>query len=484
MAPPIPRTSSSASNPHHQLAAVDDVLHVDAPFGEDGPLPGLDLRAPPLLEVAQIWSGIVLAVQHFERDRAEVLIGDSWSCAPDFFVSSDELPSDRWPLVQQDARGVHINFDDGSAGFLQSGDHRIDCAELVRTGRARSTGSCMQITLGAEERFVASVGHALFLIRRTPRPARLPVGRGEVDWLFGGLLTALLFVAFALGVTLATQPYDPRHETLTLPDRFVRLNLQELEKEKKKPGQPDSGEGRRAQGEPGKTGKKEAVLRRAKGPKIAVDQAELNRQIARKSGLLAELDAMTDAGIFASDGLGNEVTAALGGLIGAQLGQQHGLGGLAPRGGGQGGGGDAVGIGGISTRGGRFGGGGPGRRPGVRGTGRSGGSPGGSAGDPIILGALDKSVIDRVVKTKLASIRYCYQRELSRDPELGGKVVVKFTISREGTVSTAGTKASTLGSPAVEACLKKQFLRMRFPKPAGGGIVMVSYPFVFNAAGG
>jgi Ca-activated chloride channel family protein len=100
-------------------------------------------------------------------------------------------------------------------------------------------------------------------------------------------------------------------------------------------------------------------------------------------------------------------------------------------------------------------------------------------GDPIILGALDRSVIDQVIQRNMNQIRYCYQRELAKDPTLAGKVVVKFVIGADGTVTSAEVKSTTLGNASVESCLTGRFLRMQFPSAAGGGIVVVSYPFVF-----
>jgi Ca-activated chloride channel family protein len=151
-------------------------------------------------------------------------------------------------------------------------------------------------------------------------------------------------------------------------------------------------------------------------------------------------------------------------------------------------------VGGLGFGGGGFGGGGLGSL-GTRGlgSGSSGYGTGGGTfgakgegglgavgGDPIILGSLDRSVIDQVVKRNLNALRYCYQRELTKDPTLGGAVVVKFTIAADGTVSQAAIKSSTLGSPAVESCLVGRFLRAQFPAPAGGGTVVVSYPLVFS----
>ena len=77
------------------------------------------------------------------------------------------------------------------------------------------------------------------------------------------------------------------------------------------------------------------------------------------------------------------------------------------------------------------------------------------------------------------AIRYCYQRALQQSPGLGGKVVIGFSIARDGSVSSARTKTSSLKHPEVEECVVGRFLRMQFPTPRGGGVVMVSYPFLF-----
>lgn len=156
-------------------------------------------------------------------------------------------------------------------------------------------------------------------------------------------------------------------------------------------------------------------------------------------------------------------------------------GGLGSMGMGFGGGGTAQGLGGLGTRGVGSG------SAGYVGYGKGGGDFGAKAGsgtavagDAVVLGALDRSLIAEVVKRNLNQIRYCYQRELARDPGLVGKVVVKFTIAPDGTVSAASVSSSTLSNASVESCLTGRFLRMQFPAAPGGGVVSVSYPFVFT----
>ena len=167
----------------------------------------------------------------------------------------------------------------------------------------------------------------------------------------------------------------------------------------------------------------------------------------------------------------------IGGVLGAK-GVQVGSGGLGSSGSGLGGGGTASGLGGLGNKG--------------SGRGRSGyGTGGGSFGKKkkgaisrrgraIVLGALDKSLIDRVIKRNMSQIRYCYQRQLSKNPSLSGKITIKFVISKTGSVSRASVKRSTMGNKAVESCIAGRFRRFKFPQPKGGGIVIVSYPFIFS----
>ncbi len=156
-------------------------------------------------------------------------------------------------------------------------------------------------------------------------------------------------------------------------------------------------------------------------------------------------------------------------------------GGLSSRGSGYGGGGSAEGLGGLGVKGIGSGGSGYGQRAAMRGKGGSS-ALGVVGGSPIILGSLDRSLISDVIKRHMNQIRYCYQRELQKNPSLAGKVVMRFTIGVDGKVPKATTKTSTLSNSAVERCIEGRFRRMTFPPPTGGGIVMVTYPFIFSAA--
>ena len=58
-------------------------------------------------------------------------------------------------------------------------------------------------------------------------------------------------------------------------------------------------------------------------------------------------------------------------------------------------------------------------------------------------------------------------------------MTVKFTIAKDGQVSAAKTKVSSVSNSAVEGCLNKTMMKLKFPAPKGEGIVIVSYPFLF-----
>ena len=103
------------------------------------------------------------------------------------------------------------------------------------------------------------------------------------------------------------------------------------------------------------------------------------------------------------------------------------------------------------------------------------------AQSPKVRGALDKEIIQRIISRNMGEVKRCYVGQLVSHPKLEGRVVIRFVVSPSGRVATASVARSTLHSRAVESCIATAVERWRFPKPRGGGIVVVSYPFVFKA---
>jgi len=98
-----------------------------------------------------------------------------------------------------------------------------------------------------------------------------------------------------------------------------------------------------------------------------------------------------------------------------------------------------------------------------------------------IEGGLDRDAIAEVIKRNLGQIRYCYERQLSSNPDLYGKVLVKFTIGADGTIVTNKVDNTTLKSEMVEGCIMRRMASWKFPLPKGGTQVRVAYPFLFKA---
>jgi outer membrane biosynthesis protein TonB len=97
-------------------------------------------------------------------------------------------------------------------------------------------------------------------------------------------------------------------------------------------------------------------------------------------------------------------------------------------------------------------------------------------------GNIDREAVARTVNQHLQEVRACYERQLLKDPGLAGKVVLEWTISTTGRVVQARTKTSSLHNASVESCILASLKGWHFPS-ARGGLVIVSYPFLFNAVG-
>jgi hypothetical protein len=191
------------------------------------------------------------------------------------------------------------------------------------------------------------------------------------------------------------------------------------------------------------------------------------------------------ASLFDGDSKGGALEAALGNIDGSKVGAGYGEGGMGFRGAGPGGGGigtNTYGTGRIGTSG--------------RGSGNGGyGAAGGgmdkkedraitmTQGTPVVMGSLDPEIIRRIVREHAGQIRYCYEQELNRTPGLAGKVIMKWVISGEGKVTSAQKESSEMKNANVENCMASRIKTWVFPKPKGGGIVLVSYPFVFKQGG-
>jgi TonB family protein len=365
-------------------------------------------------------------------------------------------------------------------------------------------------SLGDRGRAKIDCGANTFLVSATPKPRPVPVPFiiwrwSEQAYTVGSAAALLLFLLMIFSV-----PPDPKSLSLDLfnaDSRFVNFLIkppEEKEEEipewlKKKGPDEQGGKGKRHKGEEGKMGKKTSKNKEGlyglKGPKDNPDPhlaKKLAEEQAKNAGILGVLKMSEGshlASIFGRDtALGNDAVNVLGGLIGNEIGEAYGVGGLGLVGTGTGGGGTGegtIGLGNFGTIG-KGGGGGNGSGYG-RGAGGLGGrrarAPDVIPGQANVRGSLDKEIIRRIIRRHINEVKYCYETELTKKPNLAGRVAVQFTIAATGQVIASVLQSSTMGNIRVENCVVQAVRRWEFPKPMGGGIVIVSYPFNFQAGG-
>ncbi len=102
-------------------------------------------------------------------------------------------------------------------------------------------------------------------------------------------------------------------------------------------------------------------------------------------------------------------------------------------------------------------------------------------GRPVTSSGLDRAIIQRILRAYLPRIRYCYERRLRVNPNLRGRLLVSFTIDGAGRVSQVRSAGL---DPGVGSCVEQVVRIMRFPRPQGGGVVNVRYPFIFTPSSG
>lgn len=100
----------------------------------------------------------------------------------------------------------------------------------------------------------------------------------------------------------------------------------------------------------------------------------------------------------------------------------------------------------------------------------------------LLRGSLDAFIIRRVIRLHLNQVRFCYEQELGKEPDLAGRVTLEIVIAKTGKVESVGLAGSTLGNSRVEACVTEAVKSWEFPAVRDGGVVVVTYPFVFEPA--
>ncbi|HKP59237.1 MAG TPA: TonB family protein [Polyangiales bacterium] len=517
----------------HAAAYDDQPAHGDGDEeGGDNVMYQLIPQTPPInpadvdsgesaVEIVILWGELsILHVEHLSPPRS-YYVGEATDSkgkpATDFLIGRESIGTERLPVVVESGSSVAVVIPPGATGDITVGQEVITVEELAAQGQLQAAGElagARQYPLppGA----TARVQYQGFTFVVKPVSAARAVGMGGENRIdMKGYIWTIASMAFHIGLLLLFYFLPPRSSSLSLdllnadsrlvkyliePPETVEEETPEWLQENK--DDDEGGKGKRHKDEEGQMGKKDEKKTKNKfgieGPQNNEDP-HMAREEAKEQAMNAGIIGILKASVgswnsptspYGRDtALGSDPMSALGALMGDQIGSNFGFGGLGLRGTGRGGGGTGegtIGLGNIGTIGHGAGGGtGSGYGSGAGGfRGRDAKVPRIRSGQADVHGSLSKEVIRRIIGRHINEVRFCYEQELNARPDLQGRVAVKFIISPTGAVQTAAVDSSDLGNPKAEQCIAQAVRRWTFPAPEGGGIVVVTYPFVLSQTGG
>ena len=513
------RRPSATANPFREQTPEEKMLddqYAEYALVASGPaVPSHEVETSErAVEVTVMWGDkSVLHVEHLSPPGDYVVGEDIGDAERGYLLGSEGIGAMRLPVCVARGGGVAAVIPAGATGdTVVDGERKT--IELLRGSNALNQSSALQ---GAEEWVVPEGGAArvkhkdfTFVVRDVKKGKKV-AGADRIDLrplAFVGAAALLASIVLTIFYFSPPRPRGLASDMLNPDSRLVEFLMEADALEEQEPewlkgaGDDGGGKGTRHEGDEGQMGdeKSEKTTNKygIKGPKDNPDPVMAREQAEREAataGILGTLATMQGAfnsptSPFGADqALGNDPMSALGAMTGSEIGSNFGFGGLGLRGTGRGGGGTGqgtIGMGNFGTIG-RGGGRGDGQGGYGRGAGnfrgRSGGVPQVRGGTAQVHGSLSKEVIRRVVRRHINEVKFCYEQQLNARPDLKGRVTTKFVISPTGSVQSAVVASSSLRNQAVESCITSAVRRWTFPAPDGGGVVVVNYPFMLDAAG-
>ena len=487
--------------------------------GPDVPADEVELAHTVAIEVMVLWDTNVLHVSHLTPPRSFYVgeeTGPGATC--DYAVPSESLGTGRAPVVVSDGTTASIVVLPGMRGHLDvPGQGRTLLADLVANGSAHPCAEhagAQQIALpaGAKARLVLAGSPLTFQVSVVNAGKRAPVdlfasadpaalAYSGMSFLFHAGLIAL-FAFFMPPMRGDDSEALDRDQIMTM-QKLLNASAQREQEERQEPSQAsdsrnEGGSGAQAKGAEGAAGKTDTTQTGHRyavaGPKenpdphLARQQALVEAAQFGMVGIIATMQGGDPNAPTAPWGRqsssGTDEKSAMGNMFGGDIGDSIGMGGLGLTGTGEGGSGryEGIGLDGIGGLGNGVGGGtggGIGHGKGL--PGRSPVHHGPQVRDAIstVNGRLPPEVIQRVVRQNFGRFRLCYENGIRGNPNLQGRVAVKFVIDRSGAVATALDGGSDLPDQSVVQCVVRGFTNLSFPQP-DNGMVTVVYPIVFS----
>jgi len=475
------------------------------PANFDYPDPGPD--GPPALEVRAVYKGVIIGTRFLSEaapkwrlrsvrgldSATHYMIGQS--SAADAPVASEILGGTDMPLISKWGGGFLVNVTPNMTGNVAVGGKVYRLADYL-------AGRGSNFTLPANSNARIDCGAMSFQLRHTHSATRLP--RRWFSWRWdeqkftlGSLLALGLFLLMIFAVPPETMSVSG--DLVGMSKAMIPFTIKAPEPEpipdilKDRPETGPGEAGKALAGEQGKLGRPDwkktsgAYQIKGDGKNMHLGKTETVAQIQNKGilGVLNTTQASRFNSIFGTGtAVGDAESDIMGNLIAANIGDGFGNNGFGMMGTGYYGGGTGlatIGTGNFNT----LGGPGYGHSPGWGNMRRHiTKTPTITPGIATVRGSLDKEIIRRVVRLHMNEVKYCYDQELVRKAGLEGRVSVQFVISTTGQVISSFVQSTTMNNARVESCVAGAVRRWDFPKPTGGGIAIVSYPFNFVAGAG
>jgi hypothetical protein len=491
------------------------------------------------VEVLVAWRERVISAHHF-TENGPVTVGTHPSC--DVIVPLISSNVNKAPLIQINNQ-VQIMLYPGMEGTLISDQAATPFSQLANIGR----GSGQSVALQQGEMARIQLGGEVEIIVRYASQAPKPVIIPFLDLSSNGFLAVLLAIVlagilslwvalnkmdkldmpdeeeFRTALIITNPPKPPPKPKIKLPPpmkpkvkkikKIVKLDV----KKKPKPKKATLDMSKKTKRKRTKVAKRAGKNARARGSGRDASPMAMRKKdgkktnkvtsvkqggaikTAKKQGAQANSEKkLKKSGIFSAFGTAGRNDrldqsyaggGELAGLADEATGQSgfaedrpgKGLGSKFKDTGAGGNGKSNVGVSGLSKGGkglgaGGFGDGGLGDRKAVTII------PGG-AGEEF-SGQIDREGIRKVFFDNQRAIRSCYERELNRNPNLGGILKLNFDIGELGRVvgrPSVNWGDSSLKSRAVAGCILNRLKTWRFPEPPRNQVVNVIYPLAFQS---
>jgi len=462
-------------------------------------------RAEEAVEVMILWGDSILHVAHLSPARP-FTVGEENA---DFVIPADTLGASRLPVVLVSADGKARAVVPATAKASIEVDGQRTAVDATNAAPCAELAGSVEVALHLGSKVKVEIGSLAILVSCVKAGRAVKGGKAS---LFGkGLSWHGVSLALHAGLLAAAAFFLPPmgaddEGAISAEDRyFIQHALDQIsEREQEKQESPELVEtndatpggasGARSTGSEGKAGS--TASRNASGRMAFAGPADnVDPQVARRRalddastfgmiGMLSTMSGGDPNALTAPWGgettLGNDPRSAMGNLWGATLDDAAGAGGLGLTGYEEGGGGKGEGIGldRIGTIGANLGGPGGFNRN-LKQKGHKTSAPRVRPEGITTSGQLPRDVIQRVVRQNFGRYRFCYEQGLRQNPNLGGRVAVRFVIGRDGSVSQVANGGSDLADQNVVSCVVRSFYGLSFPAPENG-IVTVTYPILFQ----